>query len=157
MSGPAIQVEGLQSFRKALRTLDDPKAWSRELSTLNRTLAKKAAGWAQAEARRMGGMQARFAKRIAGRATATEMRLEISKKEANPAFWGALKRTGWFAAGRYRGLPSQHPPWVGASWRVATKGEGPYALNTALAEHLDDIETEYGQLIDDLAARAFPD
>lgn len=152
-----VRVEGLAEFRKQLRELEDGKVFGRALAKGQREVAKKAAGWAQSEARGMGGAQAKFAKRIAGRATQAGARIEISKQEANAAFWGAKKRTGWFGHGRYRGLDSQHDEWVGASWDVAARGEGPYAINRALADNLDEILDLYDKAMDDVWSLAFPD
>ena len=55
------------------------------------------------------------------------------------AFWGAKKRTGWYADPRYRKSKRQHPIWVGNSWQAGAKGQGPYALNDAIADNRDRI------------------
>lgn len=154
---PVIVVRGLNEFRKELRDLEDGKELGKALARAQRDIAKDAAKWAQVEARRMGGAQRHFAARVAGRATQSGARIEISKKEANAAFWGARKRTGWFGSHRYRGYPSQHLPWVEASWEVAVEGEGPYAINRALARHLPEILAMYEKAMDDVFAQAFPD
>lgn len=76
---------------------------------------------------------------------------------ANVAFWGAKKRTGWYAARRYAHSTRQHPSWVGNTWEAAVAGQGPYAINAALAAELQRFLGLYGQMIDDLAHRAFPE
>ena len=60
---------------------------------------------------------------------------------AQATFWGAKRRTGWYARERYSGSTGrQHPPWVGASWGAGKRGEGPYVLNEAIADHRDEID-----------------
>lgn len=154
MAGQALEVRGLKEFRKELRQLADGKTWTKMLGQEQRDLAKVAAGWAKSDAAGLGGPFRRFAGAIAGRGGATGARISI-KPEANATFWGAKKRTGARNIVRGDGRP-QHPEWVGASWDVAVAGQGPYAINSALASHLDDIERMYGDGIDRVVKAAFP-
>lgn len=151
--GPAIHVEGLRQFRRELRGLTGDSTWTKALGQVNRTMAGDAAVWAQLEAYEMGGVWAHFAADIKGMGTAAAARLQVDR-DANAAFWGARKRTGWNAG--HDGRP-QHPEWVGNTWGVAMVGQGPYALNEALAVHLTEIVDGYGDALDDLARKAFPD
>lgn len=153
MARPPIEVDGLREFRRELRALTGDSTWTRALGQANRTVAADAAVWAQMEALGMGGVWAHFAGAIAGRASATEARLQITR-EANAAFWGAQNRTGWNAGNEGR---PQHPEWVSNSWDVAVAGQGPYALNEALADNVDEIIDLFGDALDDLARQAFPD
>lgn len=153
-----VQIVGLPELRRELRKLDDPKGWTKELSLANRTIAKKAAAWAQSEASGMGGPQAHFARAIRGYGTVTGARIGINNGNANAAFWGAKKRTGWYARGRYSGSSGQqHERWIGNGWDVARRGQGPYAINASLADNLNRIVDLYGDAIDDITRRAFPD
>lgn len=151
MAAP-VEVEGLKEFRRELRALSGDSTWTRALGQVNRALAGEAATWAQIEASGLGGPFAHFADTITGAATATAARIQVPKV-ANATFWGAKERTGWNAG--HDGRP-QHPEWVGSSWDVAGPG-GPYALNAALADHLDEIVDGYGDALDELARKAFPD
>lgn len=150
-----VDIPDLAEFRRYLRTLDDPRAWSRRLGAVNRQLAKDAVGWARAEARSMGGPQRHFANRIAARGGVTGARITINKSEANAAFWGAMQRSGWYVHPRYNGSRGQqHPDWVGNTWDVAAHGQGPYAINPALADHLPEITEAYLGAFDHLAREA---
>lgn len=154
MARAAIEVEGLKEFRKELRQLADGKTWSRELGQVQRHLAKKVAGWAQGDARGMGGSFAHFAGSVKGAGGVAGAKIAVDPK-ANATFWGAKKRTGWNA--RNPNSRAQHPEWVGSSWDVGVQGQGPYAINSAIASHLPEIEREYWDGLEGLFARAFPD
>jgi hypothetical protein len=157
----AVNVIGLREFRRALKAVGPE--WPKELSRANREIAKIGERVSQNEARGMGGVQRRAANAIKGSASAREARIQIKPSSgkrnptamANVAFWGAERRTGW-----YRTKPEgkrQHPVWVGNNWEVADINSGPYAINAALARHLDDIVAAHRAALDRLAARAFSD
>jgi hypothetical protein len=157
----AVNVIGLREFRKALKAVGPE--WPKELSRANREIAKIGERVSQTEARGMGGVQARAANAIKGSASAREARIQIKPSSgkrnptamANTAFWGAKKRTGWYRT-KPPGKP-QHPEWVGNRWEVADLNSGPYAINAALARHLDDIVAAHRAALDRLAAKAFTD
>lgn len=157
----AVNVVGLREFRKALKAVGPE--WPKELTRANRDVAKIAERVSQSEARRMGGVQAKAASAIRGSASARYARIQVkpsgSKRSntamANVAFWGAKKRTGWYAT-KKPGKP-QHPEWVGANWEVADATQGPYAINAALARHMDDIIAAHMSALDRIAKDAFPD
>lgn len=157
----SVEITGLKEFRRALRAIgpQSPEA----LKDAHKRLADKGAEYARAAARSMGGIQARAASAIGGRGDERAARVAVlpssggRDKMANVAFWGALRHTGWYAAPRYQESTAQHPPWVGADWDVAVRGEGPYAINDALADNLDELLDEYGRMLDELVAFAFPD
>ena len=117
-----------------------------------RDLARDVAGWSNSAASAMGGQQAHFAGAFRGYATATAARVEIAgarsprgKFRAAPAFWG---RKSHNAKGK---------PWIGASWDVGVSGEGPYAINEAIARRSVEIEARFRRLIDEVTGDAFPD
>ena len=157
----AVEIIGLKEFRKRLKAVGPE--WPKELSRANREIAKIGERVSQNEARSMGGVQARAASAIKGSANAREARIQVkpSSGKRNPtamartAFWGAKKRTGWYRT-KPEGKP-QHPEWVGNRWEVADLNSGPYAINAALARHLDDIVAAHRAAIDRLAAAAFTD
>jgi hypothetical protein len=154
----------LSKFRKELKKIGPE--WPKELAQAHRDLAKIGERVSQSEARRMGGVQRKAAAAIRGRGNQRDARISIrpskSKRAgtamANVAFWGAEKRTGWYARPRYSdSLAPQHPPWIGNNWQVANPTEGPYAINAALARNWDDLQAAYTAMIDRLVTRAFPD
>jgi hypothetical protein len=159
MPGPAaVQVVGLTELRRGLRDLDDPKGWNRELGKVSRKVGTQAAGWAQAEARSMGGPFSHFANAIRGGGGAAGVKVRVAKPAANATFWGSESRTGWYANPRYDASTGrQHPRWVGNTWPVGDPVRGPYAINPAIASHLDQIVNEFAEGIGDLTRRAFPD
>lgn len=152
--GAGAEVVGLDEFRRGLKQMENPSRWARELGLAQRKIGREAGGWARFEAQGMGGPFAHFADSIKGTGGVAGAKITIDPV-ANAAYWGAKKRTGWYADDRFLGEPSQHPPWVGNSWDVAVDGQGPYAINPALAAHVDDIVDLYGQAIDRVAADAF--
>jgi len=116
----------------------------------------------------LGGVQARAANAIVGQSSVTQARIAVSPSAntpmANVAFWGAIKRTGWYAQRKYsrvarflgKGGGQQHPKWIGNSWDVAVHGQGPYAINDALADYMPKLLDEYEDMIGRLAEPAFP-
>jgi hypothetical protein len=157
-SGP--EIIGLPEFRRALRALG--REWPRELRKVNKTIADEAVALARSDAAERGGVWAKAAKAIRARATQNEARIAVRPGPKYPfalaAFWGMKRRTGWYGAKRFRGSGGhQHAPWVGASWRVAERGEGPYVINDALARYRPRLLDRYAEMLDRLHAEAFPD
>lgn len=154
------EVKGLKEFRAALREL--PGEWKRELADINKRVSDEAAQWARAEASNGTRMQRAAADAIVGAGTAARAAVSVAPGTADPfanaAFWGARRRTGWYAGQQYRqSVGRQFPAWVGAGWAPAVEGQGPYAINPALARHQDDLINEWGDAFEHLASRAFPD
>lgn len=158
-SGAVVDVVGLKDFRRALKAMDPE--WPKALKGVHAGIGAEGAIRSRAVARGMGGVQAKAASAIGFKATVREARIAIypsahSDAMANVAFWGAKKRTGWYARNRYGDSATpQHPRWVGNSWDVAEAGQGPYAINAALASYKPDIWEAYFQMVLDLAHDAF--
>ena len=148
---------GIKEFRRALRELGPE--WSRELRVVHKKIADIVAPHAQARAHAMGGVQSKAASAIKGRANQREARIAVTSSASTPfanvAFWGAKKRTGFYARHRYKDSTArQHPPWVGNAWDVGEPGGGPYAINETVAADRTEILDDYLNMIDDLARRA---
>jgi hypothetical protein len=156
MAVQAVSVAGLKELRRDLKALGPQ--WGRELSKVHREIAKDVQGKAQSTARGMGRQQSREAGAIKASGTQSAAALSVVQSSrypfANVAFWGKIKRTGWYAGGHGR---AQSLPWVGNTWQVGVKGEGPYALNEAVADRLPQIMHNYEQMLDALMHRAFPE
>lgn len=150
-------IQGIKDFRRELKALGPE--WPQELRRVHEQIARRGAALSRGRAAGMGGVQAKAQSTIKGRGNQRQATIAVSgmKGIGNVAFWGAKKRTGWFGASKYRGQPSQHPHWVGNSWEVAMAGQGPYAINDALAADLDDILNQYMDMVTNLAAKAFPE
>jgi len=116
----------------------------------NLAAAEFAAEVSRAEARSFGGLQAKAADRIKARSRPDAAALYVSKTKRNAfayvAFWGAKRRSGWYNRPWFReGGRQQHPDWVGNSWQVGVKGQGPYAINDAIAANMDKILDVYAE------------
>jgi hypothetical protein len=128
------------------------------LKDIHREVARMAADASRGEARGMGGLQAKAASAIRGAGNINAARVAVSAtartRYASVAYWGALRRSGWYAPKRYaRSTYPQHAPWVGAHWRVGEKGEGPYAINTAIADNLDALQDLFRERLQELIDR----
>lgn len=136
-----VRLEGFDEFRRALR--DSGPGWDRALRAINRaianTVAEKARGMAETP------QQRKASSAIVGAAEARAAKIAVRNRPpfAQGAFFGALQ---------YR----QFPAWVGNSWEPGGAG-GPYAVNPAIRDSLDDIVNAYGDAFEQAAARAFPD
>jgi hypothetical protein len=153
-------VTGLDEFMRALKKID--KRFGPEFKKAHKKVAERADQWSEWEAAGGTRIQQLMLSAIKNRATEKDARVYIqpSKKNAfaNPAFWGAKKRTGWFADPlKYKAYDSQFDKWVGKSWDVAVAGQGPYAINPALAKHMPDILDVFEDALFEIAAPAFPD
>jgi len=81
---------------------------------------------------------------IGASATSTAATLTVRNTARSPAatvaFFGAKRRTGWYADGRFDDRSRQHPEWIGDNWKVATRGQGPHVINDMLVARLDEIK-----------------
>jgi len=128
---------------------------------------------ARAEARGGPRQVAHFAEAIRARATQRSARIAVaatSKRNAGAlaAIWG-MKRThtGWMAgwwkgeiqpnrAKGYAGSPRNTLPWVGANWTIGVRGQGPRAINDAIAANQERIDDLYLSGYEAALAAAFP-
>ena len=152
-------VEGLAELRRGLKSLGT--GVERELQKTNKSLVNTIADDARGRASSMGGVQAKAAAAIKGYATGTSMAVGVAAggryPMANAAFWGEKAHSGWYAAARYQtSSGQQHPEWVGNSWSAGVAGQGPYAINDAIAAGADLAVDEWGNAIDGLILRSFP-
>lgn len=156
MGGPTVEVEGLRDLRRQLRAAGPE--WPRAMRKGFKAIADEVADRAEANASAMGGVQAKAASKIRGYAGAAEASVGApSGGIAAVAFFGATKHTGWYARPRYSDSPPQHPKWVGNNWEPGVAGQGPYAINEAVAAEVPWILEQFEAVIDDVAGQAFPD
>lgn len=156
MAQPAVEIRGLKDFRRDLKAVgtEFPKA----LRVAHKKIADDVAEAARGKAAAMGGVRAKAASKIKGYATPVQASVGFPAGGiAGAAFWGTKRHTGWYAARRYAGSPPQHPPWVGNSWEPGVAGQGPYAINAAIADSLEKITGAFGEAITDISKQAFPD
>lgn len=169
-----IEIEGLKEFRKNLAAMG--KEYPKELRAINKKVADEARDLARAKATGMGSVFAKASGKIKSYATQTQASVGFIEQDlANVAFWGTKRRSGWYNWKRYLSnqqtwpdrtawvggnhSDKQHPPWIGNTWDVAVLGEGPYAINDALAENEERLKQMYLDDLDEFAKRtgAFPD
>ncbi len=146
MAQAATQVRGLAEFRSQLKAAD--KTFPRELAKAHRKIGNQVAGTAQSIAKGTSRQMAAASGAIKGRGTQRQASVAISGGARIPfadgAFWGA------------EAYP-QFPPWVGNTWAPGVAGQGPYAINDAVAEEIPETLDTFSQMITDLYDRAFPD
>jgi hypothetical protein len=150
-----VDAKELRAFRQSLKAREDGKAWDKTLSRTNKRYGQVIVSEAQS---RLHGASA--SKNIKASAGLTGISIIVSNTSAVPwtlaDIWGAKKRTGWYAAERYEGGAPQHPPWVGNSWTVGSRGEGPYGVNAAIADKLDEVMDGWAEDIQQLMNEAMP-
>lgn len=135
-----VRLVGFDEFRRALNQAGD--GWGRALRAVNRSIADGVA--AKARGMTETAQQGRAAGAIVGAAESRAAKIAIrnSPPFAQGAFFGALQ------------FP-QFPAWVGNSWEVGGAG-GPYAVNPAIRDSMQDIVDGYGDAFEVAASRAFP-
>lgn len=153
----SAEVDGLDELIAGLKA--SSQGLAREQRKANKKVAEQASEWARSAARSGTRQQARAAGAIKARGTQSTARLAISggPAYAKAAFWGMSRRTGWYAAERYRdSLARQAPRWVGNSWTAGVAGQGPHVINDALAAHVDEVEDLYMAGYEAALRAAFP-
>jgi hypothetical protein len=146
-----VRVRGLDDFRRELKKVD--KALGKELRQVHLKVARLVADRAQRAA------PGRTAKAISAAATQKVAAVRITPKRGDElgVFMGMKRRSGWYAKGRYRASTGrQFRPWVGANWDPGDGG-GPYYIAPAINRSIDDVIDLYGDEIEKLAAKAFPE
>lgn len=154
-----VEVTGLKEFRAALRGVRSE--WPDELRAVHARIADLGARASRAYATGMGGIQRKAVSAIGAKSTQTTASVVVLPSRLDAfgavAYWGAKRHTGWYAKPRYRNSTRQHPVWVGNSWEAAVAGQGPHAINNALAAVLPRILDEYLRMVDELARKPFPE
>ena len=146
----------LKALAKNLRAAD--KQLPKQLAKVNQRAAEIIAGESRANAASDGGLEAKAAPAIKASAAQGEVRIVVAATSAHPyalvAFLGAQRHTGWYSDSRYDDGHPQHPAWIGDTWVPGETG-GPYAINQAIRDRLDDMLEAHGQAVDDFVDQAF--
>ena len=152
-----MEADGLAELIAGLKA--SSQGLGREQRKANKRVAEEVSEWARSAARSGTRQQVRAAGAIKPRSTQSTARLAISGGPgyAKAAFWGMSRRTGWYAAERYRDSQArQAPPWVGNSWTAGVAGQGPHVINDAIAAHVDEVEALYAAGYESALKAAFP-
>jgi hypothetical protein len=149
----------IQDLRKDLRKLGpDGVEFRARLKSANQSAAQMLVDAARGNATAMGGEQAAAASQIKAAKVEKGIRIRLANSKKVPftlvAFWGAKQRTGWYKARRYEDSTPQHHRWVGNSWDVGVKGEGPYAINAAIADKRDEVLEYWRDALEHIARDA---
>jgi hypothetical protein len=141
------RIIGLAAFQRDLRAMG--AEWPRELRGINLDAAQVVTEQAQARARALGGVHQHVAASI--KAAAEQRRAKVvldSNKE--PALLGAE-----FGSHQFR----QFPGWRGNRWTDPEGLEVGYMVHPTIRELVrsDRLVDLYGDRLEDLAKRAFPD
>lgn len=140
--------------------------WDAELARAHKETAERGAEWARFEAAGSGGKWGRqravAIDSIKPKSSAKAAQIAVYSSGRAPfalaAYWGAKRHAGWYGAAKYRqSAGKQFAPWVGSDWAVAVAGEGPYAINDALAKHLKDIDEFFLSSVDRATSNVYPD
>lgn len=142
-----VEAKGAREFRRELKAAG--KEWPKQLTKVHKTIARAVQDRARARARGYGGVRRKAANAITARASAREAGIGVTLGTARYPFSAGA----FFGADRYK----QFPGWVGNNWEAGVYGQGPYAINEAVAGESDNILSSYGDMVTDLARRAFPD
>jgi len=152
-----MEADGLAELIAGLKA--SSQGLGREQRKANKRVAEEVSEWARSAARSGTRQQVRAAGAIKPRSTQSTARLAISggPAYAKAAFWGMSRRTGWYAAERFReSRGRQAPRWVGNSWTAGVAGQGPHVINDALAAHVDEVEALYAAGYESALKAAFP-
>lgn len=143
---PGVEVKGADLLARSLAKAS--KDQQKAVAASNRKVARYARDQGRDRARSGTKQQRKMAGGIGSRASKNDARLTIKNTKGAPgaqgAFYGAKGRSGWYANPRYaESTGRQFPQWVGNSWPIATKGQGPQPINDMLADELPKIGDMY--------------
>ena len=148
-----VRVKGLDELRRELKRLDDAGLIN-ELKDVNYEVAQSIIGPAQAKAASVGAMEARAAATLKASKAAAVARVNFGGAKAPFAggaeFGAGQDRPRSTARGTVRGW-NQFNPWRGNG------GDAGYFLYPTIRERTDDIVEMYGDGLERITARAFPD
>lgn len=165
MTTSTVKVEGLKELRTAFRKYGQDVDGKRPTARLNkayRSVSEVIASMSRSKAQSGTKLQAKMAGAIKPASTVVKgPTIRVAKTGRNQAafaaFWGQKRRSGWFAARKFDAYDGQHqklPEWVGISWDVGKKGQGPYAINETIAENTGRIVTDLRTALDAAAKDA---
>lgn len=147
-----FDVSELKALRREIRKIKpESPEYARKLVSINRDAAQSIINLAQSNASGMGAATRKAADAIKPRNTTNVIGVRVGGWPGTaPNIFGAKRRTGWYAAGRYgQSRGRQFPEWVGNSWEPGGPG-GPYALNPAIRQKLPEVMEAWGNAISEL-------
>ncbi len=153
MASRTVHVEGLREFRRAIKEVD--RELGRELRQVHLKIAELVHGRAQAATR---GAHAKKALKPKATQSAAMVAIKSNRGDELAVFFGAKRRSGWYAARRYRSSSGrQFKPWVGNQWDPGESAGKPYFIGDAINASIDEVIELYADGIEDISRKAFPE
>ena len=135
-----IKVEGLNEFRRELKKLEENL--TPELKQINYELATQVTSWAQTKAAAVSPQASKAAKEgLKASRTAARAQVILGSNRAPYALGAEFGALRWKQFQR---------------WRGNATGAG-YFLWPSIRDHREEIMDIYGEALDKLASKAFPD
>lgn len=156
----ALRVDGANKLRRQFKDLAEEMYGSRAgrmggkvLTEAYREGSELVASRARSNARGGTPLQRRSASAIKAKPSVRGAGVRVTASSGVPAalaaFFGRDRPSGWYlkqvtvgsskddlvTAARKQGFPA----WVGQSWTVGRRGEGPHAVNDAVADSIDEV------------------
>jgi hypothetical protein len=138
----SVRIEGLADFRRELKALSE--ALPGELRDLNKEIADKVAGTARSSFQGRSGSAPKVAGTVKSYGQATGAAVAIG---GGSTIGGQVAMGNEFGSVAHKQFPA---------WRGNDAGAG-YSLYPAIRRGTSDIEDTYGDRLERLARRAFPD
>lgn len=149
----SLRVEGYNDFVRELKKVD--RDFARNLAKLHRETAK----FVQNEAR--AGAAGRHKTSISSRGDDRSAKVVLKPGRRGDSlvyFLGAKRRSGWYAARRYRSSTGrQHRPWVGNQWDPGERSAVPYHIGSKINAAIPEVIDEFYDWVHMIARGAFPD
>lgn len=145
MASAGVEVRGLRDFQRQLRAID----MARDLRKTNKDAAELVVEAARRKARSLGSVHAETARLNGIRAAAEQRRAKVILGSARTPFaFGAE-----FGAKQY----PQFPPWRGNQHTDPDGSNVGYMIYPTIRETREEFLELYGDALEELAAKAFPD
>jgi hypothetical protein len=149
------KVVGLNEFRRELKRLDD-QGLTKELKDANFEAAQSIIKPAQSLAASLGPMQAKAAATMKASRAASKAAVNLggaSAPFAGGAEFGSGRETMRYPPGRPGGVIgwNQFLPWRGNG------GDAGYFLYPTIRDRIDELIEMYGDALERISAKAFPD
>lgn len=150
---PQVYIVGLKEFRKELKAVE--RSWGKELRQAFLRVSKYLIPKVQAAA------PPRAKDAVKAKATQAAAFINTTpgrRGDGLGVFWGMRRRSGWYAAARYReSTARQFEPWVGNQWDPGETGGVPYFIGPVINAEVDNVVDLLGDEVIKLAERAFPE
>lgn len=157
-------IPELNTFKRALGIIE--KDLPKELRKEHKEIAEWIRILSDSRASVLGGVHRHAMDAIKAVGRTNESAIRLAEGVSHPEVFGAEFGGGKYGAGHPKSMTGDRPgkygrPFGGYTtqfpkWRGSGKGAG-YIIYPTIAEHSDDIVDKYGDVVDRLAHKAFPE